>query len=182
MTKRDNSEELLPQVDPEGRVLGSITRGQAHGPERPLHPVVHLHLFNSKGELYLQHRPAWKDVQPDKWDTAVGGHIDWGEDVQTALFREVREEIGLDMKALGLSPMPLASYVFECPRERELVNVFKLVTDIAPVPSDELDGGRFFSREEINERLDTAFFTPNFEQEWKRLVNSKNTDLSAIRM
>lgn len=169
MTKKDNSEELLPQVDAEGRVLGPITRGQAHGPERPLHPVVHLHLFNGKGELYLQHRPAWKDVQPDKWDTAVGGHIDWGEDVQTALYREVREEIGLDMETLKLEPAKITSYVFECQRERELVNVFKLVTDIAPSPSDELDGGRFFSREELLKRMDTGFFTPNFEQEWKRL-------------
>lgn len=38
-----------------------------------LHPVVHLHLFNSRGELYLQKRPEWKDIQPGRWDTAVGG-------------------------------------------------------------------------------------------------------------
>jgi isopentenyldiphosphate isomerase len=41
--------------------------------------VVHLHVFNSRGELYLQKRPEWKDIQPGKWDTAVGGHIDLGE-------------------------------------------------------------------------------------------------------
>ena len=40
-----------------------------------LHPVVHLHLFNSRGELYLQKRPEWKDIQPGRWDTAVGGHV-----------------------------------------------------------------------------------------------------------
>lgn len=39
-----------------------------------LHPVVH-HLFNFRGELYLQKRPEWKDIQPGRWDTAVGGHV-----------------------------------------------------------------------------------------------------------
>lgn len=66
----DNSKELFPVVDAEGKVIGSITRGEAHGGSMVLHPVVHLHLFNSAGDLYLQQRPLWKDIQPGKWDTA----------------------------------------------------------------------------------------------------------------
>ena len=71
----DNDNELFPIVDEDGNVLGKILRGQAHDGRKVLHPVVHLHLFNSKGELYLQRRPDWKPIQPGKWDTAVGGHI-----------------------------------------------------------------------------------------------------------
>lgn len=66
----DNSNEIFPVVDNEGRVIGSATRGQCHNGSHILHPVVHLHLFNSKGDLYLQRRPDWKDIQPGKWDTA----------------------------------------------------------------------------------------------------------------
>ncbi len=72
---------------------------------RSLHPVVHLHVFNSRGDLYLQHRPAWKDIQPDKWDTACGGHVDLGESVSQALHREVREELGItdfEPESLGI--------------------------------------------------------------------------------
>ena len=91
----DNKDELFPVVDEDGHVLGKITRGKAHDGSKVLHPVVHLHVFNSRGELYLQQRPHWKDIQPDKWDTACGGHVDYGETVEQALHREVSEELGI---------------------------------------------------------------------------------------
>ena len=84
----DNEEEQFPIVDEQGNILGAISRGHAHDGCKILHPVVHLHVFNSRGELYLQHRPAWKDIQPDKWDTACGGHVDLGESIEIALRRE----------------------------------------------------------------------------------------------
>lgn len=73
--KKDNSAELLPLVDSEGNTIGCATRGECHDGSKRLHPVVHLHLLNSAGEIYLQHRPQWKDIQPGKWDTAVGGPL-----------------------------------------------------------------------------------------------------------
>ena len=85
---KDHASELLPLVDEEGQVVGKATRGECHSGSMLLHPVVHLHVFDPQGRLFVQHRPAWKDIQPDKWDTAVGGHIDWGENVEQALQRE----------------------------------------------------------------------------------------------
>lgn len=162
--KSDNSKEILPLVDETGRVVGSATRGECHGGSMLLHPVVHLHLMNAAGDIYLQKRPEWKDIQPGKWDTAVGGHVDFGESVPEALHREVREEIGLE----GLDYIPVCSYVFASDRERELVNVHIAVSDRVPAPSDELDGGRFWSPEEIAENMGKDVFTPNFESEYRR--------------
>ena len=88
-------EERFPLVDEEGTVVVVATRGACHNGSRLLHPVVHLHVFNAKGELYLQKRPEWKDIQPGKWDTAVGGHMDYGETPDDALIREVREDEGI---------------------------------------------------------------------------------------
>jgi isopentenyldiphosphate isomerase len=130
-----------------------------------LHPVVHLHVFNSRGELYLQKRPEWKDIQPGKWDTAVGGHIDLGESVDIALRREVSEEIGIE----EFTPTLLRRYVFESKRERELVFAYKTVYDGEIRPSAELDGGRFWSIEEIEANIGHDVFTPNFESEYKKL-------------
>ena len=71
--KGDNNQEMFPIVNEDGNIVGAATRGECHNGSKLLHPVVHLHVFNSEGQLYLQRRPAWKDIQPDKWDTAVGG-------------------------------------------------------------------------------------------------------------
>lgn len=60
----DNKEEMFPIVDEQGNIVGVATRGECHDGSKKLHPVVHLHVFNSKGELYLQKRPEWKDIQP----------------------------------------------------------------------------------------------------------------------
>ena len=142
----DNSQEIFPLVDENGGVIGSATRGECHSGSKLLHPVVHLHVFNSKGDVYLQKRPDWKDIQPGKWDTAVGGHIDYGETPEEALHREVREELGIT----DFKPELIDKYVFESLRERELVYVHRAIYDGEIRPStEELDGGRFWTLQEI---------------------------------
>lgn len=160
----DNEQEMFPLVDEEGNITGAATRGECHNGSKLLHPVVHLHVFNARGELYLQRRPEWKDIQPGKWDTSVGGHVDLGENVDEALKREVREELGIT----DFRPVPLGHYVFESARERELVFTFRTVYDGPIAPSEELDGGRFWSLDEIRENLGKDLFTPNFEGEFTR--------------
>lgn len=162
---KDNLAEMFPLVDDEGNIVGAASRGECHNGSKLLHPVVHLHLFNSRGELYLQRRPLWKDIQPGKWDTAVGGHVDMGESVEMALRREVREELGIT----DFTPEVLTHYVFESATERELVFVHRTTYDGPVSPSEELDGGRFWSLDEIRQQLGSGLFTPNFEGEIQRL-------------
>ena len=165
MIKKDNNEEIFPVVDENGTTVGKATRGECHSGSKLLHPVVHLHLFDSSGRIYLQQRPLWKDIQPGKWDTAVGGHIDYGETVEAALRRETQEELGLT----DLSVEFLLKYVFESERERELVHVFRATYDGDVRPSEELDGGRFWSLDELREVFGKGVLTPNFEQEYLKI-------------
>ncbi|UPS44145.1 NUDIX domain-containing protein [Prevotella sp. E15-22] len=161
----DNLKEKFPIVDEEGCVVGSATRGECHNGSRLLHPVVHLHVFNTAGDIYLQKRPEWKDIQPGKWDTAVGGHMDYGETPEEALRREVREELGIT----DFTPEFIGKYVFDSKRERELVYVNRTIYDGPVRPStEELDGGRFWTMAEIREAMGKDILTPNFESEFKR--------------
>ncbi len=162
---QDNNQEIFPLVDADGNVIGSATRGECHNGSYLLHPVVHLHVFNSQGELYLQKRPEWKDIQPGKWDTAVGGHVDFGESPREALNREVREELGIT----DFEPVFVDKYVFESRRERELVYVNRTTYDGPVCPSqDELAGGRFWTMQEIKDAIGHDILTPNFESEFQR--------------
>lgn len=162
----DNKEELLPEVDECGNTTGCITRAIAHDGTKRLHPVVHLHVFNTKGNLYLQKRPEWKDIQPGKWDTAVGGHMVLGEDVETALRREAMEEIGIE----DFKPIGLGHYIFESCCERELVYSYKTTYDKDIIPNkEELSEGKFWTMEEISGNIGKGIFTPNFENEAIRL-------------
>ena len=125
----DNNEEMFPIVDEEGNITGAATRKECHSGSKLLHPVVHLHVFNDKGELYLQKRPAWKDIQPNKWDTSVGGHIDLGESVEMALKREAQEELGISDYPICIAK---TQYSFSAdPKAYNLIEGFELkVRDI----------------------------------------------------
>lgn len=171
-TTHDNGEELFPIVDAEGQIISSATRQECHSGSMLLHPVVHLHVFNDKGELFLQKRPLWKDLQPGRWDTAVGGHVDLGENVEQALRREAQEELGLS----GFDFRQLGHYVFSSERERELVFTFRATYNGAVSPSAETDGGRFWSLDEIRASMGKGVFTPNFEQEFVRLFGADGAE------
>ncbi len=163
-------EEMLPLVDESGKVLGAAPRSECHKGPGKLHPVVHLQIVDGRGAMYLQKRAANKDIQPGKWDSAVGGHVSAGEDLDAALARELREELGvtrLAIEASGARIEPILRYRWDSERESELVFSF-IVTYGGPFSPDgsEIDEGRFWSFSDIRANLGMGLFTPNFEHEY----------------
>ena len=153
--------EWFPVVESNGIVTGRASREYCHGGSKPLHPVIHIHIIDRHSRIYLQKRSMNKDIQPGKWDTAVGGHVDYGETIEEALRREVREEIGI----VDFVPEKICHYLYDSDREREMVYVYRATYDGEVRPSEETDGGRFWSIEELRATLGKGVLTPNFELE-----------------
>ena len=166
-SKQAKNIEWLPLVDEKGNITGRATRKSVHSGPGKLHPVIHLHIINSKGEIYMQKRSFNKDTQPGKWDTSVGGHVDLGETIEHALLRETAEELNIT----GLKPTPLIQYKWETDSESELVFSFWAIYNATPVfNKQEIDEGRFWTIHEIRNKLGSGIFTPNFENEVPMLL------------
>jgi isopentenyldiphosphate isomerase len=154
---------MFQLCDEEGVPLGAASRQECHGNPRLIHQVVHLHVRDPEGRLYLQRRSLAKDTNPGRWDTSVGGHVMAGEGVEEALLREAREELGIDAAGARW----LFSFLFRAGGfETEYAFCFVMEREgpIAPDPV-EIAEGRFFTMEEIASRVGTGSLTPMFEHE-----------------
>ncbi|QPJ63345.1 MAG: NUDIX domain-containing protein [Candidatus Nitronauta litoralis] len=153
------SEEIFDVVDQDDQVIGQATRKEVH--ERGLrHRSVHILVFNSKGELFLQKRSLAKDENPGYWDTSAAGHVDSGEDYESCAHRELEEELGIkaDLKEIG--KFSACSETFF-----EHVRVYLCTSDANIVINpDEISEGRFWSLNEIETSLqdETLPFTSTF--------------------
>jgi isopentenyldiphosphate isomerase len=87
------SEEIFDVVNERDEVVGQATRAEAHRSGLP-HRAVHVLVFNSKRQIFLQKRSMNKDRQPGKWDSSASGHLDTGEHYDACAVRELREELG----------------------------------------------------------------------------------------
>ncbi len=163
------ADEFFPVVEPNGLVVGRSSRRYCHSGAKPLHPVVHIHIIDRYSNIYLQKRSIKKEIQPGKWDTAVGGHVSYGESLIEAVHREAAEELGFT----DFNPIFLETYLFESEIEKEMVNVFAAVGSYELYPDhDEVDEGRWWPVAEIDAKLGKGLFTPNFESEFKMIRSS----------
>jgi isopentenyldiphosphate isomerase len=90
-----SEEEMLAYYDDDQKEIGKATRSKVHM-EGLLHKVVHCWVVDSNKQwLYFQQRAFDKKDFPGLYDISAAGHIDAGEDDETAAKREIGEEIGL---------------------------------------------------------------------------------------
>ena len=169
MPIKAKSSEWFPVVLPSGLVVGRSTREYCHSGAKPLHPVIHIHIIDRFSRIYLQKRSMRKDIQPGKWDTAVGGHVSYGESLMEAVYREASEELGFT----EFNPVYLETYEFESAIEKEMVNIFAVVGSYDLHPDlDEVDEGRWWELADIDASIGKGIFTPNFESEFQMIRKS----------
>jgi isopentenyl-diphosphate delta-isomerase type 1 len=162
------SDEILEIVNEQGDVTGTATREEIHKDNSLLHRVVHLLLFNNRGSLLLQKRSISKDIAPGKWDTSVGGHVDPGEDINTALKREMEEELSLTSCETDF----LYSYIHRNSNESELVYSFRGVFEgKVDFNKEEISEVKFWELDEISGVIDSGIFSNNFIDEFQRYMS-----------
>jgi len=159
-----SADEFFELVNTQGDIIGCARRGACHRNPLLMHRVVHVIVSNQHGAVYLQKRSMRKDIQPGKWDTSVGGHVQPGEESATAARRELYEELGLE----PTTPLRhLYQYVWRSPVETEVVETFACCSTAEPRPNpDEIEQGRWWTWEQIDAA--GALLTPNCREELRR--------------
>ncbi|MDA1142730.1 MAG: NUDIX domain-containing protein [Planctomycetota bacterium] len=162
-TVHQHPDEQFEVYDDKGRKTGLRKRSEVHGNPALIHRVAHVLVFNSKGDLYLQKRAEHKDVQPGKWDTSVGGHLNPKESFLQAARREMQEELGLPAK---LKLVHLYDYPWRTNFESEDVRTFAATWDEEIVPNpEEISEGRFWDITDLKKKIRSDEFTANLRKE-----------------
>ncbi len=102
------TEEIFDVVNDRDEVVGQQPRSEVHR-RGLMHRAVHVLVFNAAGQIFLQKRSMKKDRQPGLWDSSASGHVDSGEDYDACAVRELREEIGLQLRAAPIRLFKLAA-------------------------------------------------------------------------
>ena len=159
------SEELLDVVDEDDQVIGVEKRGEIHA-RGLMHRAVHILVFNSKGDLFLQKRSMSKDENPGLWDSSAAGHVDSGEAYLECARREITEELGIPgdvslVELFKLSPTATTGY------EHSLI--YRTVYDGDLIlQTEEIDAGEWVSSGVMDRRVDALDpeFTENLFLIW----------------
>jgi isopentenyl-diphosphate Delta-isomerase len=161
--------EFFDFVDHDDCVVGRASRQEVHQ-KKLMHRSVHIFVFNSSGNLFLQKRAETKDESPGVWDTSSSGHVDSGEDYITAANRELMEELNICeplsfIMKLKAGPETFWEHVwsYRCVSEKKIhINL------------DEISEGRFWSPQEIDVAIvqDKTQFTPTFLTLWSHVAST----------
>ena len=149
-------DEYIDILNSEGQPTGkSCLKDEAHQ-QGWFHPTVHVWFYTASPALLLQKRSLSKQTFPGFWDVSVAGHVSAGESILEGALREVKEEIGLDIKISDLIPLDIRKNtnrfengVIDC--EFQHVFLVNLTSDISQlrVQEDEVDAVRLFTFEEL---------------------------------
>ncbi|HVU06711.1 MAG TPA: isopentenyl-diphosphate Delta-isomerase [Candidatus Paceibacterota bacterium] len=124
-------EETINLVDGTGARIGGIGKLRAHQ-IGSLHEAFSIFVFNSKGDILLQKRHPAKYHSGGLWTNTCCSHPRQDEDIETAIHRRLREEMGIDCRL-----QEAFSFVYKVRLDRGLTehefdHVFFGVSDDAP--------------------------------------------------
>ncbi len=156
--------EIFDVVDESDVVVRQSSRFEVHR-QNWRHRAVHIFVFDSHGQLFLQKRSRWKDKFPSRWDSSAAGHVNAGQDYAETARRELEEELGItaDVEEIGA--------ITACENTgMEFVRLYRTEHD-GPflLPPAEIESGAFFTLEQIDQWIAARpiDFAPGFLECWQ---------------
>jgi len=141
-------DEFLDVVNDKNEVV-SVAKFDEIYDKRLNHRIVHVLMFNDKGEIFLQQRSAKKKFCPGHWSTSAEGHVQTGESYEKAAARELKNALGV---SLPLTKIHESSY--DHYKMRKFLEVFRALSegpfDLNP---NEAANGKWFSVAEVREMV-----------------------------
>lgn len=120
--------------------------------------VVHLCLFNSKGEMLIQQRQSFKKGWPNLWDITLGGNSVAGETSKESVHRELLEELGIDYDFSKTRPYLTINF------DNGFDDIYFLEMDVdaaeLKLQYEEVQAAKWASKEEILRLYDNGEFIP----------------------
>ena len=171
-------EDIFDVVNERDEVIGRQPRREVHRLGL-MHRAVHVLVFNSRGETFLQKRSMTKDREPGKWDSSTSGHVDSGEDYDACAVRELREEIGLTIEKAPERQFKIAA----CPEtDAEFVWVYRCQAE-GPfqLHPEEIETGGWFAPEKVSHWIaeKPEDFASAFRLIWSRLQSASSSSSSS---
>lgn len=127
-------------------------------PEGTYRMVVHVCIFNSKGEMLIQKRADDIVRWPGMWDVSVGGGASAGDDSRGAAQRETAEELGLHIDFSKRRPVITVNFT------EGFDDFYTVQKDVSladlHLQKEEVADARWASREEIGSMIDEGVFIP----------------------
>jgi len=142
--------EFLDVVDENDNVIGKASKEDVYK-NKLRHRIVHIMIFNGKGELALQLRSKNVHFCPRHWSTAVGGHVRSGETSEEAALRECEEELGVKVEIEFLSK---DLYRVEGVPEKFLITFTAKYEGPFNINPSAVERADFFSLSSVQEMID----------------------------
>jgi len=181
-------EERLAVFDENGNKTGKKETKETVHKKGLWHHVVHVWIFNSKGEILFQKRSMKVSRWPGLWDISAAGHIVTGEMPEEGVVREIREELGLEVKLSDLKKIEIRKHSRHVP-EKEYFNnefdhiyIYKL-DDISKIKfkDGEVDDVKFVTMEQLEKDIEdpekTKQYVPHNEY-YYNIINIIRKEMS----
>jgi len=122
------------------QVIGKATRQEIHQ-KKLIHRSIHILVFNSNNQIFLQKRSNTKDENPGIWDTSSAGHVDTGETYDECAERELWEELRIKEELKPLAKIRACTETYQ-----EHVQVYFCKTNASiTINRNEISEGKYFN-------------------------------------